>query len=51
MKMMLERGAHFGQGPNFDEMPPELENAFLKQIEAIENDFDNGDRREAFDAL
>lgn len=51
MKMMLERGAHFGQGPSFDEMPPELENAFLKQIEAIENDFDNGEMITVFEKI
>lgn len=43
MKLMLERGAQFGHGPGHEEMPPEMEYAFLKQIEEIENDFDNGE--------
>ena len=31
MKMMLEKGAQFGAGPNSMELPPELENEFLKK--------------------
>lgn len=51
MKMMLERGAQFGHGPGHEELPPELENAFLKQIEEIENVFENGQMITVFEKI
>lgn len=51
MKMMLERGAQFGHGPGQEELAPELENIFLKQIEDIENEFENGKMITVFEKI
>lgn len=40
MKLMLERGAQFGSAYGVN-LPPEIENEFLKNIIAIEQQFDN----------
>ncbi len=49
MKMMLERGAQFGGGhPDFS---PEMENQFLKNIMAIEAQFDAGKKIKLYDKI
>lgn len=43
MKLMLEHGAVFGFGEMGHKMTPEMENSFLKSIEAVENNFMNNE--------
>lgn len=44
MKLSLERGATFSKPPNNEDLPPEIENEFLKNIEAFEKAFDEAKR-------
>ena len=41
MKLMLEKGAKFGSSKNADELPPEIENMFLKNVLAFEKMYDD----------
>lgn len=50
MKLMLERGAHFGNAGE-EELSPELENIFLKNVMAFEEQFDNHKMIKVFDKI
>lgn len=50
MKIMLERGAQFGYGEN-KPLPPEIENEFLKNIVAFEEQFEEHKRIKVFDKI
>lgn len=50
MKIMLERGGHFGnEGEN--ELPPEVENEFLKNVIEFEKQFDEQKTIKVFDKI
>ena len=51
MKLMLERGAEFHVTGNENELPPALENAFLRNIEAFEKQFDQRKTISVFDKI
>ncbi|MEO6668706.1 MAG: hypothetical protein ABIN36_04455 [Ferruginibacter sp.] len=48
MKMMLERGAHIGGS---DDIDPELENAFLRNVIAFEEQFDANKKIKVYDKI
>ena len=48
MKMMLEHGAEFGSSKD---LPPEIENQFLKSVMDFENQFQKSGRIKVFDKL
>lgn len=50
MKLMLERGAQFGSAEGIN-IPPEIENEFLKNIIEIEQQFDNGKSITVYDKI
>lgn len=50
MKLMLERGAQFGSAEGIN-IPPEIENEFLKNIIEIEQQFDNGKSISVYDKI
>jgi hypothetical protein len=50
MKLMLERGGHFGVSEN-SELPPELENQFLNNIMAFEEQFEKHQVIKVFDKI
>lgn len=51
MKLMLEHGAVFGFGEMGHQMTPEMENSFLKSIEAVENNFNGNEMITVFEKL
>ena len=48
LKMMLERGAEFGSSKD---LPPEMENEFLRSVMEYEKQFEKGERIRVFDKL
>lgn len=50
MKLMLERGGHFGGNEN-SELPPELENQFLNNVMAFEREFEKHQIIKIFEKL
>ncbi|MFI5130151.1 MAG: hypothetical protein ACHQFX_09180, partial [Chitinophagales bacterium] len=50
MKLMLERGGHFGGDEN-SELPPEIENQFLNNIMAFEKQFEEHKTIKVFDKI
>lgn len=50
MKLMLEKGAQFGTIGE-EEMSPEIENAFLKNVVEYEKQFEQGKRIKVFDKI
>ncbi|HEX6193517.1 MAG TPA: hypothetical protein VFZ42_14185 [Chitinophagaceae bacterium] len=51
MKLMLERGANFASIDDEKELPPEVENEFLKHIEEFERQWDAHKRIKVFDKI
>lgn len=51
MKLMLEKGAEFGSTETGKELPPILENEFLKQIMEFEKQWENAPRIKVFDKI
>jgi len=50
MKLMLERGGHFG-GDDNSELPPEIENQFLNNVMAFEKQFEECKTIKVFDKI
>ena len=48
MKMMLEHGAEFGSSKD---LPPAIENEFLRSVMEFEKQFEKGERIKVFDKL
>ena len=51
MKLMLERGANFMSIDEEKELPPEVENEFLKHIEEFEKQWDSHKRIKVYDKI
>ena len=51
MKLMLERGATFGEGAEGSEIPPEVEHKFLSNIIDFEKQWDEGKRVTVYEKI